>query len=122
VGYSGLLVEDAADAGRKDLAGELEELRAGGMELLRHVDGLLAESRLDAMAEVRPEEIARELRSASLEPLRRIVAGAERLVRESGSRAEPASLAEDLGKVRDCARQFEALVSRLAQAPPGAAP
>jgi signal transduction histidine kinase len=114
VGYSGMMIEDAVELGQADLAGELEAVRAGGMELLRHVEALLAQDRLEAMTEIRSGDIGLELRRATAEPLRRVITEAERLLRGAAASGSGAT-ADDLGKVRDCARQFEALVARLSE-------
>ncbi len=113
VGFSELLIEETAERGQKDLAGELDVLRAGGRDLLAHVDRLLSETRLQALPDVEPRDVGLELRRAAAGPLGRVLSVAERLLREAVAPPAPASVAEDLGNVRECARQFDALVAGL---------
>ncbi len=69
IGYSELLMEEATDDGRSDLAAALGAVRLQGKELLAQVNALMADTRLQAMAEIDTRAIGAELKHALAQPL-----------------------------------------------------
>ena len=112
IGYVGILLEDAADLGRTEMLGPLEEIRSGAREIadvIRQTLGLqLDASNLSAAIE--------RVRDACLRPARGLVACAEWL-RAEVTPPDDQALVHDLEQLAASARALAALLEPAADAP-----
>jgi class 3 adenylate cyclase/CheY-like chemotaxis protein len=107
VGYSELLLEVAEERGRDDLRGDLEKIRAAGVELLTIVNESLDAARLPA-ALPDTTRLSRELRT----PLNTIV-GYSELLEEEAEDGDYVDLLPDLQRIRTAGRHLLGQVHAL---------
>ncbi|MGA0040145.1 MAG: adenylate/guanylate cyclase domain-containing protein [Pirellulales bacterium] len=106
LGYSEILIEDAEAAGLTKILSDLRAIHSAGQRLLAVIETILAPSVL-SVAAVAPETIDREVR----DPLDQII-GYTELVAEEATDLGEATLAADVGKIRQAAERLLAVVAK----------
>ena len=112
IGYAGILLEDAADLGRTEMQGPLEEIRSGAREIADVVRQTLG-VQLDA---ANLSAAVERVRDACLRPARGLVASAEWL-RTEVTPPDDQALVHDLEQLAASARVLTALLEHAAEAP-----
>ena len=105
LGYSEIAIEDAEAAGLQEIVSDLRTIHAAGQRLLTVIETVLAPSARSLTA-VPPETIDREVR----EPLDQII-GYTELVAEEATAVGEASIATDVGKIRQAAERLLLVVA-----------
>ncbi len=105
LGYSEIAIEDAEAAGLTEIVADLRTIHAAGQRLLTVIETILAPS-VRSLTAVPPETIDREVR----EPLDQII-GYTELVAEEATAVGEASIANDVGKIRQAAERLLLVVA-----------
>ena len=109
IGYSEMLLEDAAPGGRSAaISADLEKVRQGGLHLLALVNDLL-KSPPDASADPDLEEVGRSIRAAVRPPLDQLIGLTNALLEkaETGGLTDPVP---DIRRIRDAGLRMLSLV------------
>jgi class 3 adenylate cyclase/AmiR/NasT family two-component response regulator len=116
IGYSEMLLEDAAGLGQDDLIADVQKIRAGGHQLLGLLNDILSPAHTEeGQLHLDPERFAATLRRELGGPVSAIAGYSEVLVKEAGARGREPFVA-DLQKIHAAADRFLALLEDVGKA------
>ena len=113
IGYSEMLLEEAADRGEADFIPDLERMHTASHQLLARVNDILDPARLDA-GQLAPgsDTSGANLHHKLRTPLNAMIGYCEMLLEDAADRG-PENLIPDLQKIHAAAQRFLALVNDL---------
>jgi signal transduction histidine kinase len=113
IGYSEMLLEDAADRGEADFIPDLQRMHTASNQLLARVNDMLDPARLDAgPLALDSETFGANLHHQLRTPLNAMIGYCEMLLEDAADRG-PEDLIPDLQKIHAAAQRFLALVNDL---------
>jgi DNA-binding response OmpR family regulator len=111
IGYSEMLLADAAEQGQDRLIPELHRIQKTGRELLALINDVLDPVKIEAgKLDVDPRTLEAELRQVLLTPINAVVGYSEMLLEDARERG-PGNFVSDLQKIRTAAQCFLALIN-----------
>ncbi|MGH8060283.1 MAG: response regulator, partial [Candidatus Entotheonellia bacterium] len=118
IGYSEMLLEDAADRGQQDLIPDLQKIHTAGNQLLALVNDILDPTKLEADEfDLDLETVGANLRHALRTPINAVVGYSETLLEEAADRGQ-GDVIPDLQKIHAAAQRFLALINDLVEFSP----
>lgn len=115
IGYSEMLLEDAAAAGQQELAADLRKTHAAGKQILAVVDDILHPDKISqSRGDEDPHALGPQLRHALRTPLNAAIGYSEMLI-ESSQETNRQDLLPDLRRILDAARHVLGLVNDIVQ-------
>ena len=111
IGYSEMLLEDAADEGPEDFTPDLQKIRRAGKELLALVNDILDPTKVDAgELDIDLETLEANLRHALLTPVNAVF-GYNEILLEDAADEGPEDFIPDLENIHTAAGRFLALIN-----------
>jgi DNA-binding response OmpR family regulator len=111
IGYSEMLLEDAADEGPEDFIPDLQKIRRAGKELLGLVNDILDPTKVDAgELDIDLETLEANLRHALLTPVNAVF-GYNEILLEDAADEGPEDFIPDLENIHTAAGRFLALIN-----------
>ena len=111
IGYSEMLLEDAADEGPEDFTPDLQKIRRAGKELLALVNDILDPTKVDAgELDIDLETLEANLHHALLTPVNAVFGYSEMLL-ENAADEGPEDFIPDLENIHTAAGRFLALIN-----------
>ena len=113
IGYSEMLLEDAADEGPEDFTPDLQKIRRAGKELLALVNDILDPTKVDAgELDIDLETLEANLRHALLTPVNAVF-GYNEILLEDAADEGPEDFIPDLENIHTAAGRFLALINAV---------
>ncbi len=112
IGYSEMLLEDAAAEGWDTITEDLTRILTAGRELLALVDGLLGARKLDDQAELDVAELGRSIRHALITPISAVTGYSELLIEDAEDTAF-AGIIPDLRRIHAAGGKLAALINDI---------
>ncbi len=114
IGYSEMLLEDAADRDQEDFLPDLQRIHRASTQLLAHVNDIFDPARLEVSpSRLNPHTFAAQLQSVLLTPVTAIIGYSEMLLEDAANRSQE-DLLPDLQKIADAAQHFLLLITDMA--------
>ena len=114
IGYSEMLLEDAADGEHEELSSDLEKINRAGVELLALVNDALDPARVAAVeTDSDLKNVGTQLRHDLLTPITAVVGYSEMLLEEAGE-LDARDAVPDLQKIHASAERFLSLIDDVA--------
>ncbi len=115
IGYSEMLLEDAEDEGYTFI-GELQSILSAGNELLKLVNELLDQDKLEARSDLDVGRLGSDIRHALRTPINTVAGYSELLIEDAGE-AELDDVVSDLRRIDGAARKLVDLISDIVEFP-----
>jgi adenylate cyclase len=117
IGYSELLLEDAADRGQEDFIPDLQRIRTASNQILAHVSDIFERATLEAgYSGLIPDAFEADLQAVLLTSVTAIVGYSELLLEDAADRLQE-DFVPDLQRIRDAAQCFLGLMRDIANWP-----
>ena len=122
IGYSEMLLEDAADRGQEDFIPDLQRIHTASNQLLAHVNNIFDPAQLDGShSRLQPDMFGATLQPVLLTPVTAIVGYSEMLLEDATDRGQK-DFIPDLQRIHDAAQHFLVLIKDIASCPALQAP
>ena len=122
IGYSEMLLEDAADRGQEDFIPDLQRIHTASNQLLAHVNNIFDPAKLDGShSRLQPDMFGATLQPVLLTPVTAIVGYSEMLLEDATDRGQK-DFIPDLQRIHDAAQHFLVLIKDIASCPALQAP
>ena len=117
IGYSEMLLEDAADRGQEDFIPDLQRIHTASNQLLAHVNDIFDPAKLEtSQFSLDLDPFGAHLQSVLLTPVTAIVGYSEMLLEDAADRGQE-DFMPDLQKIHDAAQHFLVLLNDTANCP-----
>ena len=117
IGYSEMLLEDAAERGQEDFIPDLQRIHTASNQLLAHVNDIFDPAKLEAGQFSRDvDTFGANLQPALRAPVTAIVGYSEMLLRDAAERGQE-DFIPDLQKIHDAAQHFLVLINDTVNCP-----
>jgi len=116
MGYSELLLEDAAEPGREKFVPDLRKINDEGRRLLSLVNEILDPAKIDSKADLNLEAFAADIHHRMRTPINTVI-GYSELLLEDAQDLDQQDFVSDLGRIHESGRRLLAMIDDVVNLP-----
>lgn len=115
IGYSEMLIEDAADASDDRMISQLNRVLISGRQILTAINDVMSPARLDSLERSELGSLGHELREAVRNPLAVVIQSSDQMIEQA--RSSGSGELDELSKINSAGRRLEGLVEEFSGLP-----